>query len=102
MPTAARKLRRGCTQSASAPTTCGRGPAATRASPTSSSRIWRLSVTDGASTDAQSTQQSTPQSSQPPVELHPEYRTRALEEALVERGWLTPGSLDARVRRAAG
>ncbi len=35
-----------------------------------------------------------------PDEPHPEYRARALEEALVERGWLVPGALDARIRRA--
>ena len=35
-------------------------------------------------------------------EPHPEFRARALEEALVERGWLTPGAVDARLRRAAG
>jgi nitrile hydratase len=33
-------------------------------------------------------------------EPHPEYRARGLEEALVERGWLTPGSVDGRPRRA--
>jgi nitrile hydratase len=32
---------------------------------------------------------------------HPEYRARALEEALVERGWLQPGAVDGRLRRAA-
>lgn len=36
------------------------------------------------------------------AEPHPEYRARALEEALVERGWLTPGAVDGRLRRAAG
>jgi nitrile hydratase subunit alpha len=35
-------------------------------------------------------------------ELHPEYRVRAVEEALVERGWMTEGALGARLRRAAG
>jgi len=36
-----------------------------------------------------------------PGEPHPEYRARALEEALVERGWLATGAVDARLRRAA-
>ena len=35
-------------------------------------------------------------------EPHPEYRARALEEALVERGWMEPGAVDGRLRRAAG
>jgi nitrile hydratase len=35
-----------------------------------------------------------------PTGPHPEYRARALEEALVERGWLGAGALDARLRRA--
>ena len=37
-----------------------------------------------------------------PTEPHPEYRARALEDALVERGWLAPGAVDGRLRRAAG
>jgi nitrile hydratase len=37
-----------------------------------------------------------------PLEPHPEYQARALEEALVERGWLAPGAVDGRIRRAAG
>ena len=37
-----------------------------------------------------------------PQDVHPEYRARALEEALVERGWLAPGLIDGRLRRAAG
>ena len=36
----------------------------------------------------------------PEQDPHPEYRARALEEALVERGWITPGSIDGRGRRA--
>ena len=35
----------------------------------------------------------------PEQDPHPEYRARALEEALVERGWMTPGSIDGRGRR---
>ena len=35
-----------------------------------------------------------------PDEPHPEYRARALEEALVERGWMAPGAVAARLRRA--
>ena len=35
-------------------------------------------------------------------ELHPEYRVRAVEEALVERGWITEGAFGARLRRASG
>ena len=36
----------------------------------------------------------------PEQDPHPEYRARALEEALVERGWITPGSIDGRGRRS--
>jgi nitrile hydratase len=35
-------------------------------------------------------------------DLHPEYQARALEEALVARGWLAPGAVDGRLRRSAG
>lgn len=37
-----------------------------------------------------------------PGEIHPEYRIRAVEEALVERGWITEDSFSARLRRARG
>lgn len=36
-----------------------------------------------------------------PGDLHPEFRIRAVEEALVERGWIIPGAFAARLRRVA-
>ena len=36
-----------------------------------------------------------------PHEPHPEYRARALEDALVERGWLPAGAIAARLRSSA-
>jgi nitrile hydratase subunit alpha len=37
----------------------------------------------------------------PGGEPHPEYRARSLEEALVERGWLGPGAVEARLAAGA-